>query len=88
MPFGEVQSTMFLEHGLKRSYLDKSRELQSLRYALSLYSQTTDTLIKTFIVTQNAQDNPSVDDPVGEVSIQIELFTHPGTGDHKVTVNS
>ncbi|XP_075248852.1 protein unc-13 homolog B-like isoform X3 [Convolutriloba macropyga] len=75
------------KHGLKRSYLDKSRELQSLRYALSLYSQTTDTLIKTFIVTQNAQDNPSVDDPVGEVSIQIDLFTHPGTGDHKVTVN-
>ncbi|XP_063726066.1 protein unc-13 homolog B-like isoform X3 [Symsagittifera roscoffensis] len=75
------------KHGLKRSYLDKSRELQSLRYALSLYSQTTDTLIKTFIVTQNAQDNPSVDDPVGEISIQIDLFTHPGTGDHKVTVN-
>lgn len=72
--------------GLKKSFIEKSAELSSLHYALSLYTQTTDSLIKTFVKTQNEQDVPANEEKFGEISIQIDVFTHPVTGEHKVTV--
>jgi protein unc-13 len=41
--------------GLKMTYFDKSSELESMKYALSLYTQTTDQLITTLIKTQKDQ---------------------------------
>ncbi|KAJ8380656.1 hypothetical protein SKAU_G00014340 [Synaphobranchus kaupii] len=91
-------------NGLKKAYLEKSSELSSLRYALSLYTQATDALIRTFVTSQHAQVHngmgiritpnektrpnrgSGVDKPVGEISIQVDLFTNPGNGEHKVTV--
>lgn len=72
--------------GLRRNYLDQTPELQSVQYALSLYTQATDALIQTFIETQTSQDSSSADDSQGEVNVQIDLFDHPGCSEQRVTV--
>lgn len=45
-----------------------------------------DVLIAHFFVS-SCTELPSVEEgSVGEVSVQVDLFTHPGSGEHKVTV--
>lgn len=74
-------------NGLKKSFLEKSPELQSLKYALSLYTQATDTLLKTFVSTQlMQQDMTREDGPLGEIQLQVDLFSQPTNGEHRLTV--
>uniref|UniRef100_A0A8C1S900 Unc-13 homolog Ba (C. elegans) n=1 Tax=Cyprinus carpio TaxID=7962 RepID=A0A8C1S900_CYPCA len=72
-------------NGLKKVYLEKSPELSSLRYALSLYTQTTDALIKAFVTTQHAQGS-GVERPIGEAVIQLDVSPPAGNTEQKLGV--
>uniref|UniRef100_A0AAQ5X2U5 Unc-13 homolog A n=1 Tax=Amphiprion ocellaris TaxID=80972 RepID=A0AAQ5X2U5_AMPOC len=69
--------------GLKKTFLEKSPDLQSLRYALSLYTQATDKLIRKFVLSQNAQ--ASGVDAVGDVVMNVDILPQPN-GEHKISV--
>nr|XP_023679817.1 protein unc-13 homolog B-like isoform X2 [Paramormyrops kingsleyae] len=64
-------------NGLKKAFLEKSTELSSLRYALSLYTQPTDTLIQTFVTTQHTQ----VHNGMGiRITVNEKVWPDPGPG--------
>lgn len=73
-------------NGLKKSFLENSPELHSLKEALSLYTRGTDTLIKSFIQTQNMQGRHHAEEKVGLLNVDIDISTHPGSGEHKITI--
>uniref|UniRef100_A0A3Q3X9W0 Uncharacterized protein n=1 Tax=Mola mola TaxID=94237 RepID=A0A3Q3X9W0_MOLML len=60
-------------NGLKKAFVERSPELASLRYALALYSQSTDALIKTFVTTQHSQGS-GVEKPIGEAVLQVDMM--------------
>lgn len=75
-------------HGLEDDVLERTSELRSLRYALSLFTQKTETLIRTFINSQTMQNHvANSEGPVGEVKVTIDLYPDlVGSGDHEINV--
>ena len=65
--------------GLKMSYVNRSEDLKSLQHALSLYTQTTDALIKNFVATQNHQ---------GERALKNIVISCQGTANEDVKLET
>lgn len=64
----------------------KKRVHAFLSRALSLLLCTFVPSLVTKEKLKKKTDSQNPEDGVGEISVQIDLFTHPGTGEHKVTV--
>lgn len=64
--------------GLKNNYLEKSPEFLALQHVLSLYTQSTDTLIKNFVNTQKSQGETILKIRIKKIYLPItsELYSH------------
>eukprot|EP00116_Pleurobrachia_bachei_P004353 sb/3464615/ len=71
----------------KAKSLEKMSEMKHLRKVLSDYRLTTDTLIKNFVNNAESQNwYAEQEDSLGELQLQVDLFSPPGQEHHDLTV--
>ncbi|KAI1301324.1 Protein unc-13 -like protein B [Halotydeus destructor] len=81
-----LRTTFKEDEVLQDHFLDSCPESKSLKFAISLYTQSTDSLIKNFVIAQTRQDALTRDESFGWINFQVDLYSHPWTGERKVTV--